>query len=99
MKNHKREYKHIFDVDTTSRCPCSASKTSKNGRIADISKGCARMVYIVVFAFLLSFSVFVLQQVEGSEWWKGRTREGRESWFPKKWIQILERKPDAKKVE
>lgn len=42
-------------------------------------------------------------QVE-SEWWKGRTREGREGWFPKKWVQILERKKaleggDAKKVD
>ncbi|EKM56902.1 uncharacterized protein PHACADRAFT_68884, partial [Phanerochaete carnosa HHB-10118-sp] len=27
-----------------------------------------------------------------SEWWKGRTREGREGWFPKKWVQILERR-------
>lgn len=27
-----------------------------------------------------------------SEWWKGRTREGREGWFPKKWVQLLERK-------
>ena len=32
-----------------------------------------------------------------SEWWKGRTREGREGWFPKKWVQVLERK--AKTVE
>ena len=30
-------------------------------------------------------------QVE-SEWWKGRTREGREGWFPKKWVQVLERR-------
>jgi len=30
-------------------------------------------------------------EVDGSEWWKGRTREGREGWFPKKWVQILER--------
>jgi len=41
-------------------------------------------------------------EVEGSEWWKGRTREGREGWFPKKWVQILEkRKPtddDPKKA-
>ena len=48
--------------------------------------------------------ILTLLQVEGSEWWKGRTREGREGWFPKKWVQILEkRKPmehgDAKKVE
>ncbi|KAI0071589.1 hypothetical protein K474DRAFT_1606675 [Panus rudis PR-1116 ss-1] len=43
-------------------------------------------------------------EVEGSEWWKGRTREGREGWFPKKWVQVLERKKpvesiEAKKVE
>ncbi|KAH9941279.1 Peroxin 13, N-terminal region-domain-containing protein [Epithele typhae] len=43
-------------------------------------------------------------EVEGSEWWKGRTREGREGWFPKKFVQVLERrKPvdmaEAKKVE
>ncbi|TFY69820.1 hypothetical protein EVJ58_g185 [Rhodofomes roseus] len=45
-------------------------------------------------------------EVEGSEWWKGRTREGREGWFPKKFIQLLERrKPidaaaaEPKKVE
>ncbi|KAI0758421.1 hypothetical protein BD413DRAFT_599817, partial [Trametes elegans] len=31
-------------------------------------------------------------QVEGSEWWKGRMREGREGWFPKKWVQVLERR-------
>lgn len=39
-------------------------------------------------------------EVEG-EWWKGRTREGREGWFPKKWVEILERKkPDEpKKVD
>lgn len=53
-------------------------------------------------ALVLSF-VFphVLFQVE-SEWWKGRTREGREGWFPKKWVQTLERrKPveEAKKVD
>ncbi|KAG0697090.1 Peroxin 13, N-terminal region-domain-containing protein [Suillus ampliporus] len=36
-----------------------------------------------------------------SEWWKGRTREGREGWFPKKWVEVLERrKPveEGKKV-
>ncbi|KAH9918630.1 Peroxin 13, N-terminal region-domain-containing protein [Fomitopsis serialis] len=31
-------------------------------------------------------------EVEGSEWWKGRTREGREGWFPKKFAQVLERR-------
>ena len=43
----------------------------------------------------------IFSQVEGSEWWKGRTREGREGWFPKKWVQILERKQPAevKKVD
>lgn len=30
-------------------------------------------------------------QVE-TDWWKGRTREGREGWFPSKWAEILERK-------
>ncbi|EPS94121.1 hypothetical protein FOMPIDRAFT_1026311 [Fomitopsis schrenkii] len=45
-------------------------------------------------------------EVENSEWWKGRTREGREGWFPKKFVQVLERrKPldapiaEPKKVE
>lgn len=45
---------------------------------------------------------------EGSEWWKGRTRDGREGWFPRKWVQVLERRKavegpaptaDAKKAE
>ncbi|KAI0263115.1 Peroxin 13, N-terminal region-domain-containing protein, partial [Gloeopeniophorella convolvens] len=27
-----------------------------------------------------------------TEWWKGRTREGREGWFPRKFVEILERK-------
>ncbi|KAL1938805.1 hypothetical protein VTO73DRAFT_11185 [Trametes versicolor] len=31
-------------------------------------------------------------EVEGSEWWKGRTREGKEGWFPKKWVEVLERR-------
>lgn len=26
--------------------------------------------------------------VEG-DWWKGRSREGRDGWFPKKWVQLL----------
>lgn len=35
-----------------------------------------------------------------TEWWKGRTREGREGWFPRKFVEILERKaPEAKKVD
>jgi len=39
-------------------------------------------------------------EVEG-EWWKGRTRDGREGWFPKKWVEVLERKapPEGKKVD
>ncbi|KAG5351160.1 hypothetical protein C0989_007705 [Termitomyces sp. Mn162] len=37
-------------------------------------------------------------EVEG-EWWKGRTRDGREGWFPKKFVEVLERrKPDATKT-
>jgi len=27
-----------------------------------------------------------------TDWWKGRTRDGREGWFPRKWVQILEKK-------
>lgn len=27
-----------------------------------------------------------------TDWWKGRTRDGREGWFPKKWVQIIEKK-------
>jgi len=36
-----------------------------------------------------------------TEWWKGRTREGREGWFPKKWVEVLDRKKEgeAKKVD
>ena len=35
-----------------------------------------------------------------TEWWKGRTREGREGWFPRKFVDVLERKaPEAKKVD
>ena len=33
-------------------------------------------------------------EVEG-EWWRGRTRDGREGWFPKKWVEVLERKKPA----
>ena len=36
-------------------------------------------------------------EVEG-EWWKGRTREGREGWFPRKWVEVLEKK-QPKKVD
>ncbi|KAI0000700.1 Peroxin 13, N-terminal region-domain-containing protein [Russula compacta] len=35
-----------------------------------------------------------------TDWWKGRTREGREGWFPRKFVEVLERKaPEAKKVK
>jgi peroxin-13 len=27
-----------------------------------------------------------------TDWWKGRTREGREGWFPRKWVQTIEKK-------
>ncbi|KAJ3783775.1 Peroxin 13, N-terminal region-domain-containing protein [Lentinula aff. detonsa] len=27
-----------------------------------------------------------------AEWWRGRTREGREGWFPRKWVEVLQRK-------
>jgi len=39
-------------------------------------------------------------EVDG-DWWKGRTRDGRDGWFPKKWVQILERKgpEEVKKVD
>ena len=30
-----------------------------------------------------------------TEWWKGRTRDGREGWFPRKWVEILERRKPA----
>ena len=30
-------------------------------------------------------------EVDG-EWWKGRTREGREGWFPKKWVEVLQKR-------
>ncbi|KAG6843072.1 hypothetical protein H0H87_008153 [Tephrocybe sp. NHM501043] len=38
-------------------------------------------------------------EVEG-EWWKGRTRDGREGWFPRKFVEVLERKKpeEAKKA-
>jgi peroxin-13 len=38
---------------------------------------------------------------EEGEWWKGRTKDGREGWFPRKWVEILERRkePEAKKVD
>jgi peroxin-13 len=31
-----------------------------------------------------------------SDWWKGRTREGREGWFPRKWVEVLEKKAPKK---
>lgn len=37
-----------------------------------------------------------------SEWWRGRTRDGREGWFPRKWVEILEHKrsvEEPKKVD
>ena len=35
-----------------------------------------------------------------TEWWKGRTREGREGWFPRKFVELLEKKAlEAKKVD
>ncbi|KAF8627225.1 hypothetical protein AX15_004477 [Amanita polypyramis BW_CC] len=41
-------------------------------------------------------------EMEG-EWWKGRTRDGREGWFPKKWVEVLQRRKqeeaEAKKVD
>ncbi|KAJ7201625.1 Peroxin 13, N-terminal region-domain-containing protein, partial [Mycena pura] len=33
-----------------------------------------------------------LENDESVQWWKGRTRDGREGWFPRKWVQILEKK-------
>jgi len=30
-----------------------------------------------------------------TDWWKGRTREGNEGWFPSKWAEVLERKKIA----
>ncbi len=30
----------------------------------------------------------------GEEWWKGRTRDGREGWFPRKWVEILAKKAE-----
>lgn len=37
-----------------------------------------------------------------TDWWRGRTRDGREGWFPRKWVEVLERqKPveQSKKVD
>ncbi|PFH49454.1 hypothetical protein AMATHDRAFT_147673 [Amanita thiersii Skay4041] len=40
-------------------------------------------------------------EVDG-EWWKGRTRDGREGWFPRKWVEVLQKKQQSdepKKVD
>ncbi|KAK7451049.1 Peroxisomal membrane protein PAS20 [Stygiomarasmius scandens] len=31
-------------------------------------------------------------------WWKGRTRDGREGWFPRKWVEVLKKK-EGKSVD
>lgn len=31
-----------------------------------------------------------LAEVGGGEWWRGRTRDGREGWFPRKWVELIE---------
>ncbi|KAJ7089370.1 Peroxin 13, N-terminal region-domain-containing protein [Mycena belliarum] len=40
-------------------------------------------------------------QIEGGDeavqWWKGRTREGREGWFPRSWVEVLEKR--EKKID
>ncbi|KIK54598.1 hypothetical protein GYMLUDRAFT_176869 [Collybiopsis luxurians FD-317 M1] len=33
-----------------------------------------------------------------AEWWRGRTRDGKEGWFPRKWVEVLQRKPVSQKV-
>jgi len=37
------------------------------------------------------------------EWWRGRTRDGREGWFPRKWVEVLQRQKsettEAKKID
>ena len=33
------------------------------------------------------------------EWWKGQTHEGREGWFPRKFVDVLERKASEAKVD
>jgi len=38
--------------------------------------------------------------VEG-EWWRGRTRDGRTGWFPRKWVEIIKKgsdEPDTSKL-
>ncbi|KAJ3773288.1 Peroxin 13, N-terminal region-domain-containing protein [Lentinula raphanica] len=39
-----------------------------------------------------------LQNGIEAEWWRGRTREGREGWFPRKWVEVLQRKQAPPKV-
>ena len=39
-----------------------------------------------------------LQAQGEAEWWRGRTRDGREGWFPRKWVEVLQRKPVSQKV-
>ena len=36
-----------------------------------------------------------------TDWWRGRTRDGREGWFPRKWVEILERRKEGepKKID
>ncbi len=35
-----------------------------------------------------------------TEWWRGRTRDDREGWFPRKFVEVLDRKAlEAKKVD
>ncbi|KAJ7255174.1 Peroxin 13, N-terminal region-domain-containing protein [Mycena rebaudengoi] len=33
------------------------------------------------------------------QWWKGRTREGREGWFPRRWVEVIEKRAAEKKVD
>jgi peroxin-13 len=34
-----------------------------------------------------------------ADWWKGRTRDGREGWFPRAFVQPIDRKKQSEKVE
>ncbi|KIY44820.1 hypothetical protein FISHEDRAFT_50726 [Fistulina hepatica ATCC 64428] len=39
-------------------------------------------------------------EVPDGEWWRGRTRDGREGWLPRKWVEVIEKKkPEAKKID
>jgi peroxin-13 len=40
-----------------------------------------------------------LSEVGGGEWWRGRTRDGREGWFPRKWVEIIQGKQEPKTVD